>query len=213
MKADMKAYLRKRKILDCSKKEFSKNGFYKTQIGDIANSANVSRATIYQYFNNKDEIYMTLLDEHLYEWKKIISKNDIDISSFSPPQYFSYKVRRTLKFFAGDRYLSNIILRVGLGVPKDLSKPVKQFEETVIESIVTELSKGINNNNIRDDIELEFTANLISGAILRTASYYFGPNKRKKPLNIKKAADEITDLFIPGLFTEEGLSADKKISA
>lgn len=206
----MKAHIRKKKILECSKREFSKNGFYKTQIADIATSANISRATIYQYFNNKDEIYMTLLEEHLSKWQKIMVTNDIDVSAFAPTQYFSYQIRKTLKFFASDRYLSNIVLRVGLGVPKDLSKPVKQFEEGVLSIIIKGLKKGVEAGNIRKDLEVEFTANLIAGAILRTASYYFGPYKRKKPINIKNAADEIARIYIPGIFTEQGMQGGKK---
>ena len=208
----MKAQIRKKKILECSKREFSKNGFYKTQISHIANSANVSRATIYQYFNNKDEIYMTLLEEHLEKWQKIMVTNDIDISNLSPTKYFAYQIRKTLKFFASDRYLSNIVLRVGMGVPKDLSKPVKRFEEGILFILIDSLQKGISAGNIRKDLEVEFTANLISGAILRTASYYFGPYKRKKPINIKNAADDIAEIFVPGIFTEKGILCEKLIA-
>ncbi|MGE4520704.1 MAG: TetR/AcrR family transcriptional regulator [Desulfobacteraceae bacterium] len=201
----MKASLRKKKILECSKKEFSKNGFYKTQIADIAKAANISRATVYQYFNNKDEIYMTLLSEHLERWKEVMKRNEIDILKLTPSQYFSYQVRKTLKYFAGDRYISNIILRVGIGIPKDIDKPVKQFEESILSVIIEELVKGAKAGFVRADIDTEFASTLIAGAILRTSSYYFGPYKRKKPINIKQAADEIALIFGPGLFTPQGM--------
>jgi len=212
VKEKMKANIRKKKILECSKREFSKNGFYKTQISDIANSANVSRATIYQYFKNKEEIYMILLEKYLFKWQEIMSYNDIDVKHLSAVEYFSYQIRKTLKFFASDRYLSNIVLRVGLGVQKDLGRPVKQFEEGVLSVITGALEKGQKAGNIKNDLEVEFTANLISGAILRTASYYFGPYKRKKPLNIKKAADEIAVMFALGIFTDNAIEDDKLIA-
>ncbi|MDY0131238.1 MAG: TetR/AcrR family transcriptional regulator [Desulforegulaceae bacterium] len=206
----MKASLRKKKILECSKKEFSKNGFYKTQIADIAKAANISRATVYQYFNNKDEIYMTLLSEQLTKWKEMMKQNEIDVSKLTPAEYFSYQVRKTLKYFAGDRYISNIVLRVGIGIPKDIDKPVKHFEESILAVIIDELEKGIKSGFIKKEIDTEFISTLIAGAILRTSSYYFGPYKRKKPINIKQAADEITSIFGAGLFTQEGLSFTKK---
>lgn len=207
----MKANLRKKKILEYAKKEFSKNGFYKTQIADIAKASDISRATVYQYFNNKDEIYMTLLSQHLEKWKEVMKQNEIDILKLTPLQYFSYQVRKTLKYFAGDRYLSNIILRVGIGIPKDIDKPVKQFEESILAVIVNELSKGIKSGFVRENIDKEFVSTLIAGAILRTSSYYFGPYKRKKPINIKEAADEIADVFGPGILTDKG-TADKSIA-
>lgn len=155
---------------------------------------------------------MTLLEEHLAKWQQIMLTNDIDTSTLTPTKYFSYQIRKTLKFFASDRYLSNIVLRVGMGVPKDLNKPLKKFEEGILSILITGFQKGIDAGNIRPDLEIEFTANLISGAILRTASYYFGPYKRKKPINIKNAADEIADIFIPGMFTSKGMESEKLIA-
>lgn len=54
-----------------------------------------------------------------------------------------------------------------------------------------DLRFGIKSGNIRDDLNVEFTANLLAGAVLRTASYYFGPYKRKKPLDTEKATQDI----------------------
>lgn len=152
---------------------------------------------------------MTLLEEHLEKWKKVMQINEIDVLKLTPVQYFSYQVRKTLKFFAGDRYISNIILRVGIGIPKDIDKPVKQFEENILSVIIKELSMGAETGFVKKDINMEFVATLIAGAILRTSSYYFGPYKRKKPINIKEAADEIAGIFAPGLFTAQGLGCEK----
>jgi hypothetical protein len=152
---------------------------------------------------------MTLLDEHLEKWKEVMQINEIDVLKLTPVDYFSYQVRKTLKFFAGDRYISNIILRVGIGIPKDIDKPVKQFEESILSVIINELSMGVEAGFVKNDINMEFASTLIAGAILRTSSYYFGPYKRKKPINIKKAADEIAGIFAPGLFTEFGLKCEK----
>lgn len=53
----MRSEEKKKKILNCAKRLFSKNGFYKTQISDIAKAAKIARGTIYQYFENKDIIH------------------------------------------------------------------------------------------------------------------------------------------------------------
>ena len=52
---------RKKQILQCAKKLFAAKGYYQTQISDIQNAAGVARGTIYQYFKNKDDIFLTLL--------------------------------------------------------------------------------------------------------------------------------------------------------
>jgi len=42
---------------------FSKIGFHETTVRDISEAAQISRATLYQYFESKDEIFVELLDE------------------------------------------------------------------------------------------------------------------------------------------------------
>lgn len=204
----MRSEERKKKILNCAKRLFSKNGFYKTQISDIAKAAKIARGTIYQYFENKDIIYMTLLDDYYQIWQEAMTmkKNDFDLEKITAVDFFKAQIRKTLDFFANDRYLSNIILRVGLGVPGDLATTIKRFETHVLDFIMRDLRLGIKSGNIRDEINVEFTANLIAGAVLRTASYYFGPYKRKKPLDIEKATQDIIDIFVRGLFTEKALN-------
>jgi AcrR family transcriptional regulator len=42
---------------------FARKGFHETTVRDISNAADVSRATLYQYFESKEEIFVELLDE------------------------------------------------------------------------------------------------------------------------------------------------------
>ena len=41
---------------------FGERGLYGTQVDEIANAAETSRATLYQYFSNKEEIFTELLE-------------------------------------------------------------------------------------------------------------------------------------------------------
>jgi len=53
----------RRKIVDVSLQLFAENGFFNTSVDAIAKGADVSRATLYQYFPGKDEIFTELLNE------------------------------------------------------------------------------------------------------------------------------------------------------
>lgn len=53
----------RRKIVDVSLQLFAENGFFNTSVDAIAKGADVSRATLYQYFPGKDEIFVELLNE------------------------------------------------------------------------------------------------------------------------------------------------------
>ncbi len=57
-------------ILDSAEKLFVTKGYHDTAINDIAEAADFSRTSIYQYFNSKEEIYLALLERYtdvLYE--------------------------------------------------------------------------------------------------------------------------------------------------
>jgi len=41
---------------------FSQKGYYNTNLKDISKACNMGRTTLYQYFNNKDEIYFYILE-------------------------------------------------------------------------------------------------------------------------------------------------------
>lgn len=51
------------KIVDVSLDLFGEVGFFNTSVDAIAKGAGISRATLYQYFPGKDEIFLELLDE------------------------------------------------------------------------------------------------------------------------------------------------------
>lgn len=53
----------RRRIIEVSLDLFAEQGFFGTSVDAIAKAADISRATLYQYFPGKDEIFLELLDE------------------------------------------------------------------------------------------------------------------------------------------------------
>jgi AcrR family transcriptional regulator len=64
--------------LDGAAKCFERHGIMKTTVEDIAKAANVSRATVYRYFDNRDEIVLAVMlrdtDRHLSRIKSRIER-------------------------------------------------------------------------------------------------------------------------------------------
>lgn len=52
-------------ILNAAKELFQKNGVLKTTVDEIALAADCSKATIYVYFKNKDDIYYNIVFEYM----------------------------------------------------------------------------------------------------------------------------------------------------
>jgi AcrR family transcriptional regulator len=51
-------------ILDSAERLFVEKGYHETSINDIAENADFSRTSVYQYFASKEEIYLQILDRY-----------------------------------------------------------------------------------------------------------------------------------------------------
>ena len=63
----------KEKIVDAALTTFSKNGYYRTRMDDIAEAANVSKGTLYLYFKNKEELFFAISERNIRELKEQLS--------------------------------------------------------------------------------------------------------------------------------------------
>lgn len=202
----MKADDRKKAILDCAKKLFSRQGYYETHISHIIQEAKIARGTVYQYFDNKDDIFITLVEDYFTKWRNMVSieQANIDLKDISAKAYFQHRIRQTLFFMAEDSDLCNIALRVGLGLPEKVSMLVDRFDKKITSLIAEDLKIGQQFKTVRDTLNVEVTAVMLTGALFRTAYYYFVKKKKKKGYSkkeIEKITDEFIDIFISGLFT------------
>ena len=58
---------KREEILDGAAKVFARYGFRKTTVGDIVREAGVARATLYKYFETKDDVFEAVLDREARE--------------------------------------------------------------------------------------------------------------------------------------------------
>ena len=190
-------------LLTRAKKLFSKRGYYQTQISDIVKNAKIARGTVYQYFKNKDDIFVTLLKTAYEEWQETIAKEmeGVDVASLPPREYVKFRIRNSLSYFAKDPELSNLILRMGQGLPANLVQVIDRLDKEIIDQMRVEIGWGVKNRVLRKDLDIELAANVVHGAIIRVAYHYFVKKKaRNKPEDMDGLADEILEMLAPGMF-------------
>lgn len=71
---------KKRKIFEAAVQEFSNRRFSEASINQIVKAAGISRGSFYQYFNDKEDIYLYMLEEILKEKRALI----IQTEAFNP---------------------------------------------------------------------------------------------------------------------------------
>ncbi|MCA9479776.1 MAG: helix-turn-helix transcriptional regulator, partial [Nitrospira sp.] len=58
---------RREEILSAAEGLFSQNGFFKTSMAEIAEAAQFAMGTLYKFFKNKEDIYISLVESKVEE--------------------------------------------------------------------------------------------------------------------------------------------------
>ncbi|SRR6056297_790370 len=199
----MKAEQRRQNILECAKRLFSVYGFYRTQISDIIKEAGIARGTIYQYFENKQDIFITLLENAYQQWEENISQavSRIDLKRISAKSYLRLRVKTTLDFLVSDPDICNIVMSMGFGLPAELEAATRRLEEKIRIIAINDFKLGIHNHHIHSDLNIERFAEMIAGAIFRSAFHALArANKNSREVDVDTLADDFVTLFAPGIF-------------
>jgi len=205
MVLSMKGELRKREILECAKRLFSKKGYYKTHIEDVLREAEIGKGTFYQYFKNKEDLFISLLVKFLDEWEESVLATTTNLVEKDLRMYYRTLIRRSLIFFKENKDLCNIYLRVGPGTDDIFEPYIEKFEEKMLQYVKSDLSRGVAAGTVRKDIDIEFMANILLGAFLRIDYYYFALKKKKKKA---RDIDAMTDQFYA--FIRDGILKETK---
>lgn len=82
---------KRKDIINAAMDAFLEHGYRKTSMNNIALLAQVSKRTLYKYFNNKEEIYLTIINEIL----DIIDQKDKDLELYTDLPFIEQLRRHT----------------------------------------------------------------------------------------------------------------------
>ena len=193
----------KNNILEHAKRLYSQTGYFDTQISDIIKDAKIGRGTVYQYFKNKEDIFLSLLEIFYREWEQessIIPSLE-ELAGMTREDFLFLRIHQTLQYFSRDNDRTNIILRITPGLGGDFESAIKKFEKRLTIIITNDLKLGIRNGHVSEDLDLDLAANFIAGALFRVSYYYFARNKRQRGAkDLKNIAQKVTALISRGIF-------------
>ena len=196
----MKGELRKNQILDGAKKLIARNGYYETHVEDILREVKIGKGTFYLYFKNKEDLFIAILERFLDEWEGTVLGALTDTGQQDLRTYFLSLITRSLQFFKQNEDLCNIYLRIGPGISDIFETYIERFEQKLLKYVTDELIKGVDAALFRKDLDIKVMANILVGAHLRIAYYYFvlKKGKRGNP-SIDCIAEEFFNLIFKGL--------------
>ncbi len=196
----MKAELRRQHILDCAKQVFAEKGYYEAYVEDVIKVAHIGKGTIYEYFRNKEDLFLSLLIRSLEEWKRSVNISHTDIVTLDPVSYFRYRIKRSIEFLNNDRQLTSILLKTGFGFNPHIQKLIGEFEKNLRKHIIHDLRLAQHLNVLQDDIDINVTASILIGGILMIAYQNILSVPRMSSEEIEDLTKKYITTFISGIF-------------
>jgi AcrR family transcriptional regulator len=145
------------KILDASRKLFARRGFSETSMGDIARSAQVARATVYNNFDDKQDILAAIISDYLSGYARIAQRlRENARSGQTSFELIQEMVREALKW-----RVENADLRPIVAVARNLrgsgwEEANKAADDAMLGWIMAVHAADEDAGLIREDIDLEF---------------------------------------------------------
>lgn len=138
--------MKEEEILKNAKKLFTKFGYKKVTMDEIAKASSVTKRTVYSYFKDKDEILKVFLFEEIKNMKEIIKKVEEKNLSFIDTVHRSlyelFKYRKQSEFLT---ILANEDISIR---NSNVCERIKIIDESIKEYIKGKLIRAIENKEI-----------------------------------------------------------------
>ncbi|GFP78174.1 TetR/AcrR family transcriptional regulator [Clostridium fungisolvens] len=175
------------KIMRTAVSEFSNNGFENANIGNIAKNASVAKGSMYQYFENKKELFLFSLQWSLElvmnKYGKYLVLADDNINIFD---YLYQSSKDMWSQINDEREVIIFIQDVFLGKYNHLTnESMKYMMKVSDEYILKIVQDGKRNGSIRTDIEDEIIALFITGVSMKI--------KERMMNRAREAGEDIVD--------------------
>ena len=158
------------RIINAALKEFAKNGYDKASTNEIVKEAEISKGSLFNYFNNKKELYLFLLDYVTEMIEKIYSEVNWDERDFFERMkqlgFVKFKVYKKLpQAFSFLKALSH----------EDAAEVKSEIKKVGNDVISRGMERGYQNidwTKFREDIDREKMINIINWTMLNFAEQY-----------------------------------------
>jgi TetR/AcrR family fatty acid metabolism transcriptional regulator len=193
-------YSKSDRILRAAEKVFAEKGFTKAKISEIAKIAGISEATVYEYFENKEDVFLSIPQKRFQE----------NLDELSETFHIKHPVRKLKRFtkyyffllLTEEDFLKVFLLQLQLNTRFYTSKAFESFRRyfSVVEGIIEE---GKNEGYFRDDVNPRVFRNMFFGAFSHLALRWVMFGDGKEPDKIKEIK-HTADLFCSAVMAFDG---------
>ena len=185
---------KKHLIIQAAIEVFSKNGFQKSSISEIAQRANIAEGTIYQYFRNKEDLFFSIPVEKTEEFCREL---DLHLEGIHGPLN---KIRKFVWYYlyffkTNPKYSRTLMLEMRVSknfVKTTTYKSFKNFTNRILEIIREGQDEGV----IRTDVNIYFMRQLVLGILEHIVTRWLLKGEK---YDLLEHYDQVSKLIVHGI--------------
>jgi len=183
------------RIIEAATKVFAKNGFYQSKIAQIAKEAGVADGTIYIYFENKDDILISLFEEQM---KVVLDNMALQVAKIDDPAERLEKFAAThLGLIEMNKDMAEII-QVELRQSGKFMKEYKnegflEYLDIIGDIIIEGQKRGLFNKDVIPGV----AKRAFFGALDEVSRFWVLSSR--KQYDIRTVAKQISGFFLKGI--------------
>jgi TetR/AcrR family fatty acid metabolism transcriptional regulator len=181
-------------ILRAATQVFARNGFFQSQVADVARAAGVAAGTVYLYFRSKDDLLASIFERTM---KETLVAGESAIAGVDDPRERLRRIARLhLERMGRDRDLA-VVFQVEL---RQSTKFMERFSSTYLRDylgiIRDTIADGQATGVFRGTFNPTIAAKALFGALDEMATNWI---LTRRKYSLAAQADEIVDLFLNGV--------------
>jgi TetR/AcrR family fatty acid metabolism transcriptional regulator len=181
-------------ILRAATKVFAQNGFFQSQVADVARVAGVAAGTVYLYFEGKDDLLVSIFERSM---TAVLAEGRRAVADVADPgERLRLLARLHLGRLGRDRHLAVVFqveLRQSVKFMERLSEGFLQDYFTLIRQAIAD---GQARGAFRKDVSATMATKIFYGALDEMATNWVLSRRR---YDLAAEADAVVDLFINGV--------------
>lgn len=195
---------RREQILEAAIQVFSRKGYHNTSIHDIIERAGIARGTFYLYFENKRQIFDTILDQFLEDLDAAVQTVRLDPEAPPPLEQVRANLIRVLRLLLEHPARSRILFHHAVSLDEEADQRLARFYEGLKRRIQASLETGIRMGLVRP-CHVEVVSACILGSLKQVIEDQVAPRPggtSMAPLPMETLVEEILIFGLQGVMTE-----------
>ncbi len=181
------------RIIEAGVNVFTRKGFHKATVEEVAREAGVGKGTVYTYFQNKEALFLAIINEGINEMARVVeeTRNPED----NPRQQLKQSIYSILDFFSKHREFCIFLVREHFSYNQSIKEQAEKFHSRYNTVFGKILQQG-KEQGLFEFEHLDTLSSGLTGAVFSAAFYWF---MFSDEFPIEKIYQTIEDLLFKNL--------------